>query len=51
MYVVVVELLSVREPGADGLDKQLTVEENHGFSWQLETLLQTELIVIIYRLL
>ena len=29
---VVVEWLSVRETGADELNKQLTVEENHGWS-------------------
>ena len=32
MHVVVVEWLSVRETVADELDKQLTVEENHGCS-------------------
>ena len=51
MRVVVVGWLSVRETGTDELDKQLKVEENHGFSWRHETLLQTELIVIIYGLL
>ena len=30
IHVVVVEWLSVRETGADELNKQLTVEENHG---------------------
>ena len=32
MHVVVVEWLSVRETGADELNKQLTVEENRGCS-------------------
>ena len=32
IHVVVVEWLSVRETGADELNKQLTVEENHGWS-------------------
>ena len=51
MHVVVVEWLSVRETGTDKLNKRLTVEENHGCSRQLETLLQSELIVVIYVLL
>ena len=51
MHVVVVEWLSVRETGADELNKQLTVEENHGCSLQLETMPQSELIVVIYVLL
>ena len=51
MHVVVVEWLSVRETGADELNKQLTVEENHGCSWQLQTMPQSELIVVIYVLL
>ena len=34
MHVVVVEWLSVKETVADGLDKQLRVEENHDCSWQ-----------------
>ena len=32
MHVVVVGWLSVRETGADELNKQLTVEKNHGCS-------------------
>ena len=51
MHVVVVDWLSVKETGADELDKQLTVEENHGCPWQLETLRQTEFIIVVYSLL
>ena len=36
------ECLFVRETGADELDKQLIVEENHGFSSRHETLLPHE---------
>ena len=38
--------------GADELDKQLTIEENHGCASRHKTLLQNELIIInqlIYR--
>ena len=33
MHEVAVDWLSVRETGADELDKQLTAEENHDCSW------------------
>ena len=45
--MVVVDWLFVRETGADELDKQLRVEENHDCSWDLEKLLQTELMLVI----
>ena len=46
MYAVVVEWWSVGETGADKLDKQLTVEENHDCSSQNETLLQNKLMIV-----
>ena len=36
---------------ADELDKQLRIEENHDCSWQLETLRQTELMIVVCSLL
>ena len=45
-HAFVVELLSERETGADELDHQLTVEENHGCSSRHGTLLQNELVII-----
>ena len=50
MYVVVVEWWSVGETGADELDKQLTVEENHDCSSQHETLLQNKLMIVVCSL-
>ena len=38
MHVVVVDWLSVEEAVANELEKQLRIEENHDYSWQLETL-------------
>ena len=49
--MVVVDWLFARETGADELDKQLRVEENHDCSWDLEKLLQTELMLVICGLL
>ena len=51
MHVVVVDWLSVIETVADELDKQLKIEENHDCSWQLETLRQTELMIVVCSLL
>ena len=51
MHEVLVASPSVRETGADELDKQLRVEENHDWFWQLETLRQTELMIIVCSLL
>ena len=51
MHVVVVDWLSVKETVADELDKQLKIEENHDCSWQLETLRQTELMIVVCSLL
>ena len=51
MHVVVVDWLSVKETAADELDKQLRTEENHDCSWQLETLRQTELMIVVCSLL
>ena len=42
MHAWVMECLFVRETGADELDKQLTVEENHGCSSRHETVLPHE---------
>ena len=50
MYAVVVEWWSVGETGADELDKQLTVEENHDCSSQHETLLQNKLMIVVCSL-
>ena len=51
MHVVVVDWLSVKETVAVELDKQLKIEENHDCSLQLETLRQTELIIVVCSLL
>ena len=45
------EWRSVRETGADELDKQLTIEENHDCSSLLETLLQNKLMIVLCSLL
>ena len=50
MHVVVVDWLSVKETVADELNKQLRIEENHDCSWQLETLRQTELMIVVCSL-
>ena len=51
MHVVVVDWLSVKETVADELDKQLRIEENQDCSWQLETLRQTEVMIVARSLL
>ena len=51
MHVIVLDWLSVKETVADELDKQLRIEENHDCSWQLETLRQTELMIVVCSLL
>ena len=45
------EWRSVRETGADELDKQLTIGENHDWSSLLETLLQNKLMIVLCSLL
>ena len=45
------EWRSVRETGADELDKQLTTGENHDCSSLLETLLQNKLMIVLCSLL
>ena len=42
MHAWVMECLFLRETGADELDKELTVEENHGCSSRHETVLLHE---------
>ena len=42
MHACVMECLFVRETGADELDKQLTVEENHRCSSRHQTVLPHE---------
>ena len=51
MHVVVEDWLSIKESVADELDKQLRNEENHYCSLQLETLRQTELMIVVCSLL
>ena len=51
MHAVIVEWRSGRETGADELDKQLTIGENHDCSLLHETLLQNKLMIVLCSLL
>ena len=51
MHAVIVEWRSVGETGADELDKQLTVGENHDCSSLHKTLLQNKLMIEVCSIL
>ena len=51
MHEFAVEWLSLKETGGDEQDNQLTVEENHDCCSLQETLLQNELMILVFSLL